>query len=346
MIHYTSLSRNPLQKIFWAVGLFWILILLGTAGYMWIENYSFIDALYMTVISVCTVGYGILGKEELSDIGKLFTISLLLASAVIFIFSITTVTSFVVEGQLRQFLNAYRFRKKMNQLENHIIICGLGRSGRECAQELVRQNQTFIGIDQNREIVEDFLVNFPKHFVGLVGDATSEEALQSANIQKAKGLISALPNDAENVFITLTARGINANLEIISRAEHDYNVPKLMRAGATHVILPNMIGGRRMVNMLTRPGLIEFVELIAGENDSDIHVETVDCVLYPKLWGKTLSELHVRSQTGLLVVGRKKENQKIKLNPHPSIVVGKTDKLFLIGAKSDLAKLDEFLKKR
>lgn len=346
MIHYSTLSRNPLQKIFWAVGLFWALIFVGTIGYMWLEGYNFTDAIYMTVISVCTVGYGISGKSEFTIEGKYFTIFLLLAGAVIFIFSITTITSFVVEGQLRQFLNVYRFRRKMNQLENHIIICGLGRSGRECAQELVRQNQAFIGIDQNREIVEEFLANYPRHFVGLVGDATSEEALQKANIQKAKGLISALPNDAENVFITLTARGINVNLEIISRAEHDYNVPKLMRAGATHVILPNMIGGRRMVNMLTRPGLIEFMELIAGENDSNIHVETVDCELYPQLWGKTLSELHLRSQTGLLVVGRKRQNQKTELNPHPSIVVGKKDKLFLIGAKADLAKLAVFLKKR
>ncbi len=344
MIHYTILSQNPLRKIFWASGLFLFLLLLGTVGYMCIEKYSFLDAFYMTVISVCTVGYGIAGNGELSAAGKWFTIVLLLAGAVIFIFAITTVTAFVVEGQLRQFVNVYRFGKKMKDFENHIIICGLGRAGRECAQELARQNLPFIGIDQRKELVEELFAKFPKHFIGLVGDATLENVLEKANIHKAKGLISALPSDAENVFITLTARGLNPDLEVIARAEHDYNVPKLVRAGATHAVLPNSIGGRRMVNLLTRPSLIEFMELITGENESDIHVETLNCVEYPQVWGKSLSDLNVRSQTGLLVVGKKGFNEKMQVNPNPKMMLNKTDSLFLLGSKEAFDKLKTFLK--
>lgn len=343
MIQYTTLTRHPLTKIYWAIALFIWVLWAGTMGYMWIEDYSFIDAFFMTVISVCTAGYGIVGDGELSLAGKWFTIALLLSSAVIFIFCITTVTTFVVEGQLREFVNVYRFKRKMNQLENHVIICGLGRAGRECANELVRQNLPFVGIDERKEIVESLFEDFPNQFIGLVGDATLEEVLMQANIHKAKGLISALPGDAENVFITLTARGIKPDLDIVARAERDSNVPKLIRAGANHVILPNMIGGRRMVNLLTRPGLIEFMELITGESDSDVQVETVNCADYPQIWGKTLAELHLRSQTGLLVVGRRKGDQKMEINPHPRIVVNKNDKLYMIGSKGDLEKLASFL---
>jgi voltage-gated potassium channel len=188
--------------------------------------------------------------------------------------------------------------------------------------------------------------HYPRLFLGIVGDSTLEEVLEQAQITTAKGLITALPSDSENVFIALTARGMNQTIEIISRAEHDYNIPKLLKAGANHVILPNLMGGRRMVNVLTRPGLVEFVELITGENnpDSHLHIETIDCEKHPMLWGKTLSELHLRSQTGLLVVGRKQKGQPTELNPGPKMVVEKNDRLYILGAKDKFTQLDEFLK--
>ena len=327
-------SKTPLRKLWIALTLFLLCILLGVLGFMWIEGMRLLDAVYMTVISVSTVGYGIVGNRELTDGGKVFVIFLMIFSAGTFVFAVTTLTSFVVEGELRRWINKIRFKRKINKMENHVIICGLGRFGRECAIELKRQDTPFLVIEKEEEVVEDF-VHFYPGSIYIVGDATLEEILTEANISKARAVITALPSDAENVFISLTARSMNTKLEIISRAEHEYNLPKLQKAGANHVILPNLIGGKRMVNLITRPGLIEFIELISGETDSDIHLESYECKNIPIFHHKKLKEIEIRTKTGVIVVGIKREQGATDIYPGPETTLNPTDRIILLGGKKE-----------
>lgn len=332
-------SRKPLRKLLVAVFLLLLVILGGVLGFMCVEDYGFLDALYMTITSISTVGYGIEKKEAFSPEGKAFVIIFLIGSAGVFVFTLTTLTTFIIEGDLRRTINYFIYRRKIEKMEQHIILCGLGRAGKECVEELLRQNKTFVVIERNKDILEEFLSFHRQRIPAIEGDATLEEILQQANIKQAKALISALPSDAENVFIALTARNLNPALEIIARAEHDYNTHKILRAGANHVILPNYIGGRRMVNLITRPGLVEFIELISGETQTDVQLEALDCSLYPQLCGRTLAELDIRGKTGLTVVGRKTQEGFTDISPTPELVIQQGDRLFLLGSRQGFERL-------
>ncbi|MBX7243537.1 MAG: potassium channel protein [Bacteroidia bacterium] len=327
-------SKSPLRKLWIALTLFLGCMIMGVAGFMIIEDFNLLDAVYMTVISVSTVGFGIVGNKELTDPGKVFVIVLMIFSAGAFVFAVTTLTTFVVEGELRRLINKIRFKRKISNMQNHIIVCGLGRAGRECVMELRRQGKPFLVIEKNADSLEDFLHFYPDS-IYILGDATLEEVLREANITSAEALISALPNDAENVFIALTARSMSPDIEIIARAEHEYNMRKLQKAGANHVILPNLIGGRRMVNLITRPGLIEFVELISGETDSDIHLETFECRDIPLFHNKKLKEVEIRTKTGVIIVGRKPAQGPTDIYPGPETVLLPNDRIILLGGKKE-----------
>ena len=320
--------QKSFRRIFLSLAFLIGTSLIGIAGFRLTEGYGFIDAFYMTVITMSTVGFGTLG--ELSQEGKLFSIVLITISASTFVYAITTLTSFVIEGEVQQVFNKYRTNKKVKTLSEHIIICGLGRNGREAAQELDWQGIPYIIIEDDEEVIEEFVVHYPKALV-VKGDATQEEVLENANIKKAQGLISALSSDAENVFITLTAREMNPALKIVARASLEATITKLKRAGANQVILPHVIGGRKMANLLTRPALVEFVDMITGQGNPDLHLEEINCHQHPKLVGKTLGELELRSRTGVAVIGRRSGGSDIELNLHAGSKIEEYDRLFILG---------------
>lgn len=328
---------TSIRRILLSLGLLFIVSLTGVLGYSLIEGYAFLDAVYMTVITMSTVGFGTIG--ELSGAGKAFSILLIVSSAGTFIYAVTTITTFVVEGEVQDLFTSYQMSKKVAKLQNHVIICGLGRNGREAAQELIRQQNPFVVIERDQEVINEFLINHT--FLYIKGDATHEEVLEQAEIDQAIGLVSSLSTDAENVYITLTARGLNPRLKIVARASNETTIPKLMRAGADHVILPNIIGGRRMANVITRPALMEFIDLVSGEGNPDLHLEEIDCEKEPGLIGKTLAELHIRSRTGVLVIGAKTADGKVQLNPSAERPIQKGDRLFILGNDPQLQHFKE-----
>ena len=330
-------SRTPQQKIAISLTLIGITSLIGTVGFMLIEGYSLVDAIYMTVITMSTVGFGTLG--ELSTVGKLFSILLIIISASTFVYAITTLTTFIVEGEIRSVFHMYRTTQKVTKLKDHIILCGLGRNGREAALELIWQKTPFVVIEENPEVVERFLEHYECLFV--TGDATREDTLEKANIQQAKGLISALSSDAENVFITLTAREMKPQLKIIARASSEASISKLKRAGADEVILPHIIGGRKMANLITRPSLVEFIDMVTGQGNPELHLEDLSCSQYPQIWDKTLSELHIRSKTGVNVIGFKRGNNNIELNPPAHYKLHAEDRLFIMGTTEQIQQFRE-----
>ncbi|GAB4420536.1 MAG: potassium channel protein [Bacteroidia bacterium] len=315
-------SRHAISKLRQSLLLLLGTLLLGVAGFRLVEDYTLLDALYMTIITMSTVGFGTLG--ELSGEGKLFSVLLIVISTGTFVYAVTTLTTFVIEGEIRQLFNSYQFNKKVSKLRDHIILCGLGRNGREAALELIRQQRPFLIIETDEKVIAELAQHHPD-LLFVKGDATHEEILTSANIAHARGLISALSSDAENVYITLTARGLNPYLFIIARASNASSVSKLRRAGADHIIVPNMIGGRKIADLITRPARVEFIDLITGAGNPDLHLEDIACAGHPKLLGRTLAELHIRSHTGVLVLGYKRGEREVELNPNATVPIAPED---------------------
>lgn len=316
-----------------------VTLVIGTAGFLFIEEYTLLDAVYMTVITMSTVGFGTI--RDLSEGGKIFSIALITVSAGTFLYAITTITTFVVEGEVQQVFNRYRVGQKVASLKNHIIICGLGRNGREAAIELGRQQQPFVVIEQDQHVLDDFQEHHGVRILAILGDASHEDVLEKANIHDARGLISSVSSDAENVYITLTAREMHPQLQIVSRASNEASISKLKRAGANKVILPNLIGGRKMANLLTRPALIEFMDMVTGEGNPDIHVEVFPCHNQPKVIGKTLADLDMRSRTGVAVIGYKRGDRHVELNPPARRLIEEEDRMFVLGTESQIAAFRE-----
>lgn len=331
--------HGSLQRIILSISLLIIVTFVGILGFAFIEGYSWLDSTYMTIITMSTVGFGTL--EELSPAGKLFSISLIIISAGTFVYGVTTITTFIVEGEVQSIFHRYKNSRKVSKLTNHIIICGLGRNGREAAMELLRQNHPFVIIEADERVIDDFYAHHKEKILMVLGDATQEDILEKANIRSAKGLVSSLATDAENVYITLTAREMNPSLNIVARASQETTISKLKKAGANEVIIPNVIGGRRMVNLITRPSMMEFIDLVTGEGNTDLFLEDVLCDDYPALVGKSLSELQLRSHTGVSVIGLKRANGYIYLNPPPHKPIERNDRLYVLGSESQLKKFKE-----
>lgn len=323
---------SSFNRILQALFLIIMISLVGVIGFMLIEGYNFLDSFYMTVITMSTVGFGTIG--ELSNPGKAFSVLLIILSSGTVVYAFTTITTFVIEGEMQQILTKYQLNKKVGKLENHYIICGMGRNGREAAIELTRQKRDFVIVERDEEVIEEYMETHKYLFIK--GDATHEEILEQAKIHSAAGLVSSLSTDAENVYITLTARGMNPRLTIVARASNETTINKLKRAGADHVIVPNLIGGRRMANVLTRPALMEFVDIVTGEGSSQLHLEEVTCDNHPKIMGQTLAGLHIRSKTGVLVLGAKKSNGELELNLPANRKISKGDRLFILGTDDEL----------
>jgi voltage-gated potassium channel len=328
-----EISRS-LRRMWIAFLLLLVLLIGGSLGFWLIEDWRLLEAVYMTVITMSTVGYGTLG--DLSDGGMVFAIFLIIASAGTFLYSISTLTTFIIEGEIRDVFHQYTITRKVSKLDNHIIICGLGRNGREAAIELMRQNQAFLIIERTDQVIQEFMEAHEGILI-VQGDATHEEVLEKANIGKARGLISTLSTDAENVYITLTARTLNPRIKIVARASNESTITKLKRAGANEVIVPNLIGGRKMANIITRPALIEFVEMVSGEGGSHFQLEVFSCGNHPKLLGKTLANLNVRSLTGATVIGLKSGKMHVELNPPPHKILEEEDRIFVLGEKENIS---------
>jgi len=306
----------------------------GVLGFMWFEHLDLLDALYMTIITMGTVGYEPT-SDGFSSEGKIFIILLIIFTIGTFTYALTSITSLVLEGELKGVLKGYRVNKEINKLKDHIIILGLGRNGRQSAVELVDENVPFVAIESSQEVIDKFLESFPNSLV-LLGDATSEDLLRSANISQAKGVISALSDDASNVFATLTVRELNPKVQVVARASSESTISKLKIAGASRVILPNVLGGRKMAKLLTRPALMDFVDLITGQGQSHLTLEQISCGSFSGLVGKSLRELDIRTRTGVLVLGMQDNKGKFELNPNATKPIGQEESLFIIGDSTQL----------
>ncbi len=304
---------------------------------MVIEKMSLLDAMYMTTISITTVGYGEI--SPLSDAGKIFTIILLVTSWATFAFVISRITQFVISGEINQYFKTRRLMKDISKLEDHVILCGYGRNGTQAARMLKTHNVPFIVIEKN-EILMQKLEAEGEKILHLEGDGTDDEVLMQAGVERARALITTLPVDAQNVFIVLTARSINPSLQIISRASESSSVSKLKKAGATNVIMPDYIGGTHMATLVSKPDVVEFIDYLSGEEGEAIHVESVDYLKLPeKIRGKTLRDVMDWNKTGVNCIGVKDSEGKFLINPPDNIMITPGMKVIVLGNREQISQM-------
>ena len=312
----------------------------GLVGFHFIEDYGFIDALYMTVLTVSTVGFEVV--RPLSPEGKLFVSFLIIFSLGSFAFVGSSIVRFFLDGEFVKKLITNRVSKRIEKLTDHVIICGYGRNGEQAALELTDYNQPFVIIERRENVISR--IQDDPNLLFVQGDATNEEVLRTAGIDRARALITSTPNDADNMFVVLTARSLNPDLTIISRASEIGSDTKLRRAGATNVIMPERMGGQRMARLVTQPDVVEFMEYILLQRNLDISIQEVHCRnMAATNQGKTIGELSLGSVTGTTIIGLKNGDGKYVFNPGSDYTLSFQDQLFVLGSPDQVQNLNNFL---
>ncbi len=328
---------SPYKKLLLAVLSLAVFIAIGTAGFYIIEGYSPLDAFAVTVglLSTTSIGYGPL--VPLSPLGKLLTLVMIIIGVSMVGYAFGTVVSLVLEGHLTNIMGRSKMEKKIAGLKDHIILCGAGRVGRHVIFRLTTEKVPFVIIDKNENLTEELKA---EGLLVINDDASKDEVLLMAGINKAKGLIAALPSDADNVFVTLTSKELNPKIVVVARADVAESKPKLIRAGADKVVSPSVIGGRRMAISILKPVSVDFVETLIHNNDIEFELEEIVISDTSPLVGKMLKDSQIKNKTGTMVVAIKR-NEDLITNPGAEEVIEKGDLLIAIGTRPQLAKLEE-----
>jgi len=323
-------------KFYTTIFLLFALVFVGVLGFKIISHYSWIDALYMTVITITTVGFG--EVHPLDDTAKLFTIFLILAGVVILGYALSVITEYIFSKNNFEELKQKKMQKKIDGFKNHIVICGYGRNGKQAAKKLLAYNKLFVVIEKNKELI-DKSQNEPIPFI--LGNANEDEVLLQAGVDRASNLILAMPNDADNLFVVLSARQLNSKLKIISRASQETSYSKLKLAGADNVILPDNIGGDHMASLVVIPDLMEFVDnlSIIGKYNTNIEEIAVE-KLYDTSERKTIKDLDLRRKTGCTVIGYKDVQGEYIVNPEAEMNLEPNSKVIVLGRPEQIEKLN------
>jgi voltage-gated potassium channel len=322
------------KKLFLALALIIIVIAFGTAGYQLIEGWNFLDALYMTIITLTTVGYR--EVHELSSRGMIFTIVLLMVGVGTFLYALSAGAKIILEGELQELFGRKRLEKKIKELKGHYIVCGYGRMGKIICRELKAKNVPFVAIERNG----DFLNNRVDDFLGISGDATNDDILREAGIERAKGLISVLPNDALNLYVVLSARELNPDLHIVARAGEEGSENKLLRAGADKVVSPYHIGGLRIAHTILRPAVVDFIEFATKTGNIELQMEEVTIPEGSSMADKSLDQCGIGRELGIIIVGIKRHTGEMRFNPTSRSTVKAGDTLIALGEISKLKVLE------
>lgn len=320
-------------KIYISIFAFVLILLSGTFGYMLIENYNLLDSLYMTIVTLSTVGYR--EVQPLSENGKVFTIFLIVVNLSTFTYFITQLSAYFLDGEFAATYKLYKMKNAITELEGQIIICGFGRTGREAAKIFHHGQQEFVVIEKEESRKDD--LTYDVDFI-LQDDATRDETLLQAGILKARALLTTLPDDADNLYVVLTARELNPKIKIISRASNDSSVRKLKTAGANNVIMPDKIGGAHMATLVLNPDIKEFVDLMATQGNEQFNISEIESQ-------KTISleDLNSWKTTGATILGVRTPEGGYFLNPSFKTVLNPGHRLIVMGSREQLNKLQELV---
>ncbi len=314
--------------------LLFFLLAIGTIGYHFIEGWAWLDCLYMTIITITTVGYREIGP--LSTVGKYFTMGLILYSVITVAYIVGYFTKLLVESEIFLFFGRKKLEKHIQNLSDHTIICGFGRIGGFICQELKNANNPFVIIENRPEAITEIE---ELGYLYVMGDATHDETLIHAGIRRAKALVTVVETDADNLFITLTARGLNPNLFILSRASDEKTEKKLLLAGATKVVSPYKMGAQRMANIILRPAVVDFAEVVFQKRGLNLQIEEFTLSSSSKLVGNTLKKSKMRERFGVIVVAIKRPAEGMLFNPPPEETFNPGDTIIALGEPEGLEKL-------
>ncbi len=327
-------NPNSLPKLIaLVVGVF----ALGTSGYMVLEGWTFLDAVYMTTTTLTTVGYG--EVKPLSIPGKVFTCTLILLGVATATYSFSKIIALVVEGELGKKRLKKRMEKELLELKDHVIVCGYGRLGKIVTKEIVEAKQKVVVIDTGDHpqiSIEELGMTF------IQGSAYDDDTLKLAGVQNAKVLLTMLPSDAENVYVTLCARDLNPYLKIIARTEDDGGESRLKRAGASQVVAPYRLSGNKIVQQIIRPYVSDFLEL-AGGTKKNLFIEEVVVPMGSKLAGKTLEESELRAKTGAIIAAFISSSGTMTFNPTGKDIIEAGSTMIVFGEHQSLSKITEVL---
>lgn len=328
---------SELKKIWLTIWLLAVIIITGTIGYMIIEGLSFFEALYMAIITISTVGFQ--EVKDLSEPGRLFTIFVIMGGLGTAAYALTSITTFVVEGEFRGLVRRRRMERRIAELENHYIICGAGKTGKHTVARMEKSKMPFVVIEKDPDKVHELEED---EILVIHGDATHEDVLNRARIDKAKGLITALSSDAENVYTVLTARQMAPNLYIVARAIEENSSTKLRKAGADNTVSPDEIGGYRMASLVIRPAIVSFLDIITRAKDVTLDLEEVKIEENSPLVGQSLADVNIPCKTGLVIMAINRVGQEeIMFNPGPDYVLHEGDSMVVLGQEDQINRLRE-----
>ncbi|MBA7692265.1 Glutathione-regulated potassium-efflux system protein KefC [subsurface metagenome] len=322
------------RKLLWGVCALVIIIVAGVIGYVVIEGWSFIDALYMTIITITTVGYA--EVHPLTTAGRIFSIFLIVGGVSGALYILSVIASYIIEGHLGTTLGRRRMEKNIAKLKGHFILCGYGRVGREIARIFAEEGVPFVVIDKDQESIasaekDDYLY--------VLADATGDEALKEAGIERARGLVVAVGSDADSVYITLSARGLRPDLFIEARASSSMAGTKLKKAGANRIIAPYSLGARRMAQLALRPTVVDFIDTVIYRRGRELQMENIAVSRDSALVGLTVEETRRRTKAAILAIARK--GGKLVANPPREETIQAGDRLITLGTREQLAALEE-----
>ncbi len=302
---------------------------------MFVEDHTFSEAFYMTVITLSTVGFGTL--HEPSELGEWCISILIIINMMIFAYSITTLSSFLIEGEFRKYLKDYRVFQKIQTLSGHVIICGYGRHGKEITREFTNTNVPFVIIERDEEQIKT--LREKSKILYIEGDATNDDSLLEAGIERAKAIILTFQDDTDNLYTVLSARQLNSNLKIISRSNNPTSEQKLKRVGADQVVVPERLGGFYMASLVNKPNLVEFFTLISNMGNVQVLFEEINCErLKAHFIGHTIRDLNLRVQTGVNIIGIRFPEGNYQVNPEPDIRLTVGMKLVILGDTQQINK--------
>lgn len=324
------------SKIYLAISLMIMVLLVGVLGYRFLSDYDWLDALYMTIITVTTVGF--MEVRPLDAPAKVFTVLLIVSSVFIFAYAISVVTEYILSRNSLQLLKKKRVKNKINKLSEHVIVCGYGRNGMQAAMRLQAYKQPFVVVERDKEIIE----KHENEVLFVEGDANEDAVLNAAGVGEASYLISALPDDAANLFVVLSARQLNKNLFIISRASQVTSQKKLELAGANKVIMPDKIGGDHMASLVVIPDLITFIDRLSVEGEHTTNLEEVAIEDFvDQVEGNSLRDLDLRKKTGCTIIGYIEPDGKYIINPEADLQIEPKSKVIVLGRPEQIKKLNE-----
>ncbi len=324
------------SKIYIALSSVAVVSLLGVLGFRYLSNYSWLDAVYMTVITMTTVGFS--EVSPLDENAKVFTIFLIIASVFIFAFALSVVTEYILGRNSLALLKTKQVKNKIKHMNKHVIVCGYGRNGAQAVARLKAYQMPFVVIENDPEIIE----KYEDEVLFIKGDANEDEVLEAAGVQKAQYLISALPTDAANLFVVLSARQLNKDLFIISRASEVGSEKKLALAGANKVIMPDKIGGDHMASLVVIPDLITFMDQLSTDGKKNTNLEEVAIERFSSsATVNTLRDLDLRKKTGCTIIGYISPEGDYIINPEADLSLSPKGKLIVLGRPSQIEQLNK-----